>query len=374
MKSLLTMLFILMLSISSFAQKSKVRTAWNALLDKDYASAKAAIDESVANTETKDFNKAWYYRGLIYQAINQENKAAELNVNAMDTAVAAYKKCILLNDKSEFVEDCIKNLLGLGVEYSNKAIVFYNDAKYAESFENFKNKLAINDFTATYNLLAQTDTQTIFNTALLGQKLGKTQEAIGYYEQLIKLQYYDAYSPLARLYKQQKDTTKSLEVLQQGLTKFPNDKQLINDEINTLLVQGKLTTAIARLNDLIKLDPSNTDIYYILGNANDNQGKLAEAREAYKKALEINPAHFDTNLAMGVSHFNEGVIINDQIRKLGASSADMAKSTSLEKQRNEIFEIALPYLEKAITIGSTNTSSLEQANYLAKKIKAITGK
>ena len=71
MKKLLFIAAWAAISISSFAQKSEVRSAKNALADKDFSKAQKAVDAAVANPETQNDPAAWHVRSMVYLAMQQ---------------------------------------------------------------------------------------------------------------------------------------------------------------------------------------------------------------------------------------------------------------------------------------------------------------
>ena len=62
------------------------------------------------------------------------------------------------------------------------------------------------------------------------------------------------------------------------------------DKIQKDIEQNKIDTAIEQLEGLIKENPSNDNLYYLLGNAYRKSGNWQMAINNYLEALDINPA------------------------------------------------------------------------------------
>src|SRR5690606_16367615 len=90
---------ILLISVSSFAQSNKVLDAYNYLKAGKLDKAKAAIDAAAQYPDTKDDPKTWLYKGNVYLAIafTKDDKYKQLTPNPLDTALEAYKKCLILD-------------------------------------------------------------------------------------------------------------------------------------------------------------------------------------------------------------------------------------------------------------------------------------
>lgn len=72
------------------------------------------------------------------------------------------------------------------------------------------------------------------------------------------------------------------------------DKEIIEAYIEKgkfYFVNEKYELAIKEFKEALKIDKENTEIIYSLGVAYESSNKLADARNAYLKTLEIDPAH-----------------------------------------------------------------------------------
>jgi tetratricopeptide (TPR) repeat protein len=58
-----------------------------------------------------------------------------------------------------------------------------------------------------------------------------------------------------------------------------------------LVKQGRYDAAIQQYSELIKETPVEASLYFLLGGAREKQAQVAEAADAYRKALEVDPGY-----------------------------------------------------------------------------------
>ncbi len=93
-------------SVSLFAQKAKLQTAFNYLRYEQLDKAKETIDEAAMHEQTMNMDKTWYYRGLIYQSLYiMKDKYGSLADGALKEALKSFNKVAELDPKSEYIED-----------------------------------------------------------------------------------------------------------------------------------------------------------------------------------------------------------------------------------------------------------------------------
>jgi tetratricopeptide (TPR) repeat protein len=404
---------ILALGVASYAQPAKVVSAYNYLRyydqnkkSQDLLDAQKNIDEAIGNEKTMNEAKTWYYRGNVYFAISN-SKAPEFanqKAEAAETALKSYMKALVLNFKDPELQklDLEKNpadvmkfftalndkstkyvdqmwtadiigqkfpymsntFLNLGVEY------FTKEKNYQKAMENFEAAVGVSALTG------KVDTLSMYYTAMASEKAGNKDKAIQLYEALTQMKYQgDGDGPrihlaLSQLYKEKGDKEKSLKVLQAGRKAYPDDKNLILEELNHYLAAGKLNEALDNLNLAVSKDPNNHTLHFALGTVYDNLANpekdkkqptdaeykeyIAKSEQAYKKAIEIKPDYFDAVYNLGALYFNQGVKINDAAQTI----ADNAKYAAEIKKADEKFNLALPYLEKALELQPNDKNTL----------------
>jgi len=95
---------------------------------------------------------------------------------------------------------------------------------------------------------------------------------------------------LADLYVFQNKPQEALEVYNQLIEKFPENRQLYVNKAIILANIKSIDSAIKEAKKVIDADEKNEEGYALLGILYEMNDQLPEASEAYKKALEIEPA------------------------------------------------------------------------------------
>ncbi|MFN4234361.1 MAG: tetratricopeptide repeat protein [Bacteroidia bacterium] len=413
MKKLILAITAFISMVSIYAQPAKVVSAYNYLRYydqnkkvQDLLDAQKNIDEAIAHEKSMNEAKTWYYRGNVYFAI-ANSKAPEFanqKASANETALKSYMKALVLNFKDPELQklDLEKNpadvmkfftalndkstkyvdqmwtadIIGQKFPYMansflNQGVDYFTKSKdYQKAMESFEAAVGVAALTG------KVDTMSMYYTAMAAEKAGNKDKAIQLYEGLTQMKYQGdgdgprIYLALSQLYKEKGDKDKSLKVLQAGRKAYPDDKNLILEELNHYLSAGKLNEALDNLNLAVSKDPNNHTLHFALGTVYDNLANpekdkkqpsdaeykdyIAKAEQAYKKAIEIKPDYFDAIYNLGALYFNQGVKINDAAQTI----ADNAKYAAEIKKADEKFNIALPYLEKALEIQPNDKNTL----------------
>ena len=392
---------ILLLAVAAFmvlgarAQKSNITSAINYLKDKDVANAKKMIDEALKNESTMNNARAWFMKALIYQAIgtpkseqmpfitfmlsstsgeqaypinlDDANQFAAQHPNALDESLEAYKKSMELNPKYE-KNEYLMLLPYMIYAYYNNGISQMNESKFNDAY-NTLGKLGVIkglDNGKWYGDLKQLDT--LFATARMYQgncayQTGKDDEALTILEECVKnpvTQNPDLFIMLTDIYDRKKNDAKWTETMKMAKSKYPNDKRIINNEINYYRSNNKSDVLINSLKEGIAAEPNKADLHLILGetyynmaNPVDKSGKSqpkpANAKEletnalaSYAKAAELDPKSAYAQFYMGLFHYNRAKEMTDEMNK-----ADDKKYAAMKPERDGTMEKALPFLDRS---------------------------
>ena len=417
MKKVFLSIAFMTIDLISQAQKANIQSVINYLKTNEIAEAKKLIDETVLSESTANNAKAWLLKAVIYQAIgtpkdlmpqlifmlNEKPYALELAVantlqastpNANKIALEAYQKSFSIDPKysKEEIFPLLQTMLGINF---NNAITEMNDNKYEAAYKSFGNVVELSKLDAG-KIYAGTGMDTIFANAKLYQgncayQLGQVDNAIPLFEEVSKSPYInsaDLYVMLADIYEGKKNDAKWQENMKLGKSKFPNDKRLVNSEINYYSNSGKLEELIAKLKEGIALEPKKTDLYIILGQtyynmANPNKGdKPANAKDLeqnalaqYNKVIELEPNNYFGQFYIGLLYFNQAKTVTDEMNK-----ADDKKYEALKPVRDGLLAKCVPFLEKAKTsieaeqINDSNKDTYKQVLSGLLQTYNITGK
>lgn len=402
-KKLTILLACLFVTTITFAQKSNIQSAINYLKDNDIVNAKKMIDDAVNNESTKNNAKAWMLRGVINQAIAtpsefmpklnfilndnpymidmaSANALKASNPNAFSESIESYKKSLALDPKYT-KEEVLPLFSGLVILAFNSGIQQMNASKFQDAIKSFDNVQQVANMDGGKPWKTQKNFDTVFANAKLYQanslyQTGKDEDALPILEEAIKnpiTQSPDIYVMITDIYERKNNDAKWQETMKLAKAKYPNDKRIMNNEINYYLKTGKGEESIAKLKEGIAIDPTKTDLYIILGqtyynmaNPTDKEGKPtakpANAKELeenalknYAKAIELEPKNAFPQFYTGIVHYNNAKEMTDAMNK--ATDKDYKE---MEPKRNAKLEQGIPFLLKAKTL--IETEGINDAN------------
>lgn len=212
------------------------------------------------------------------------------------------------------------------------------------------------------------DTGVIFNIGLTAERTSRTTEAIAAYQKLVDMKYSESYlySQLSDLYMKSGNTELALKTIEAGRMNFPQDKDIMITELNFYLTQNRLAELVNKLKTAITVDPTNAELYFVLGTTEGELIKLDsmnrrshfdEAVKAYTQALQLSPNRFDINLNMGALYYNTAIEINKAMNVLPLDQE--AEYQKLQTERNNLYNSALPYFEKAHEVNPEDISTMQ---------------
>ena len=369
-----------LVGVSAFAQKGKVLSARSLKDDgklvKAFETINIAIDKNNEKSKKSiNWPTTWLVRGDIYRAIYTSKNANDkkLTENPLQTAYDSYKKAMELDEKDKLKNSMKINLTMMTQDFTNQAVTAFNKKDYNEALNSFKNILEIDKLPIMQekDKPASIDTTIIFNAALAAYNAENYGEAIKYYKDVAKYGYKGStpYELMAQCYLNQKDTVKTLEVLNDGFEKFPQSSSILATMINIYLKTNKIDDAIKYLDIAIKQDPTNATFHFALGSLYDKTKKTDLAIKAYSKAIELKPKYFDAYYNLGAIYYNKGVA---QVDTANAVPTNDPKRYELEKKKaDEQFIKAIPFMEKASEINPKDTYSLESLKTLYYRLKMM---
>jgi tetratricopeptide (TPR) repeat protein len=368
MKKLSLLIILAGFAYGAKAQNAEVVNAYNYQKFKEYDKAKISIDKAILDPKTGISAKTWYYRGLIYQDIEESPDAATkaVDAQALDKSVDSYLKALELDTKKAYAEDIKKRLPYLQNRYIISAGAAYKEKKYQEAADLFMKTVDISE--KIYNKI---DTSIIFNAALSAMNAKNVNMQKTLFSRLVDLKYpeVEIYRSLSNIYLAEKDTTKGLEYLAMGKAAFPANNALMIDELNVYMARGQSKQMISKMEEAANADPSNKTLWFALGATYDNLNKKENAETAYKKALAIDSVYFDALYNLGAMHYNAAVEVYNKVKDLPMSkekeyNAGKAKYTAL-------FNKSLPYLEKALKLQPNDMNTLASLKEIYAKLDML---
>ncbi|HSQ47995.1 MAG TPA: tetratricopeptide repeat protein [Lutibacter sp.] len=390
MKKQLIILSAFFISMTVFAQNDELKTAEKALKANDFATAMSAVNQAeglIANADQKTKAKFYYLKGLaLYQngnpnadlekvgnafnqLINYENETnkpkytAEIGqmLNKMIIAVAEnasnnYTKAIESKEEADYLKAAkefhqVYALSPRDTSYlDNAALVYYFAKDYDNSIKLYEQLLDIN-YTGITTVFVATNKESKEDVVYGDKKSMDLQVKLGLAENP-REEKKDSrremiFKNLAQNYSDKGNNEKALEVISKGRSEFPSSYSLLIDEANIYYKAGDNAKFKERLEEAIRLNPTEPTLYYNVGVMNMDQKNIDEAIKNFEKAIELKPDYADAYNNIGAAIIEKAAPIIDQMNK---SLSDFKKYDKLQAQQFEIYKQALPYYEKAYSL------------------------
>lgn len=136
------------------------------------------------------------------------------------------------------------------------------------------------------------------------------------------------------------------------------DSKYVGYIVNAKIKHEQYAEAQKLLEDIIANDPNNAQLYYVLGIVYDTQEKMDDARENYRKAVELDPENSQALFQLGRQICNQAYILSDEAQQKSNAEYNQLRDDVI----NPLFLDAAKYLEKAYQLNPDNTR--EALNFL----------
>lgn len=399
------------LSLQIFAQKSNVESAAIYLRNGELEDAKKTIELAIANEETKNDPKAWNYYVAILDTIYR-NPAFEklIEPDLAEKFFNGCKKCIETDVKKRYSFYCKDQaIINSAFMTFNKGISAYEKKEYQEAIKYYQMVLDVIPYDANGDLKKNnlSEKNVYLYMAYSAIQSNDNPHAKVYLQKLMDLNYDDhlIYLQMVNIHLLEGDTTTGLKFMDLARTRYPNEKDLVNQELNIYLSMGRQDILLDKLNAALEANPDDATLLYVRGSvydnfsadqtkkskasreavstlkrkaasekvpakkanltneANANQKKYeeqvlkskeyaAKAETDYKKVVELNPDYIDAYFNLGALTNNKTTEIVEKINAIPAMAASEydKKYNPLKKQKDDILLVALGYFNQALAI------------------------
>ncbi len=364
MKSFLTIAFAAG-TLGLTAQNANVVNAYNYMKDDQLAKAVEFIEPAVLDAKTGGNEKTWRYRGDIYRLIIMgEDKALKDQFpEAMDKAVESYLKANELDTKGSYKVENVKALgalQGLSLNMGNEAFTAKEYDKAIASYARSE-KIA--------KVFGIADTNAIFNSALAYESKGDHAGAIKRYREAMAAGYEkpEIYRYIASLERKTENLDGAINTIAEGRAKYPDNKDLILDEMSYLLAADRSAEAEESVKLGIQKDPNNAVLWSVLASLYDKKASesteeavmsewYGKAEEAYKKSIQLDPNFFDSYFNIGVLYNNRAAFEYEKCNKIKSD----AEYTKCKQVADDIYVKAVPYFENAHKLKGDDVQTIQQ--------------
>ena len=397
------LLLAVFVTTAMFAQvKPKMSSAVIAYDKGDLETAKNKIDEAEVELKAVDFrlddektmSKFYFYKGQVYLGIlySTDPKIKGLDENALEKCYEGYSELLKFEKtakKKRYSTEATGKMPYVANAYTNKGAALADGGDFDGAKNSFLKAYEIKKDPILGDA-ARTDTSMLFNAALMSMRAKDYSGAAILFQQVLDMGYngiqivgtsaangakvgfnskeqaekqlqlkmiteYSAtesvrsstYVSLIQCYKETGDVDLYKAALLAARTEFPNDKGLIDLEIQDYLDNDEYDKALAILDEAIVQSPDNPLYYFVKGNIYLNQKKDGDkALEIYAKTLEVDPNYTNALYMSGLVYFNRANDISQEINDLPSSA--VKKYDALKKKQKDTFKLSLPFFEKAL--------------------------
>lgn len=391
MKKLLTFMLLLAITTMSFAQKSEVKAIDKAIKKSNFSDAKSAVSaaEALVGSMNDKLKAQFYY--LKAQALYANGAGTDADI---DKAIASINKLKDLESsmgKLKYTDDANEMTTNMMSSYLKKANEAFNNKRYKAAAKGFEKvyRMSPKDtmylYYAASSAVTEQDYETALDYYLQLKNMGYSGERMNYFATNIETGEEEAFANketrdfsikakvhnkprdvkseskaaeivknIALIYVAQGENEKAIGAMTDARSENPDDLGLLLSEANVHLQMGNRDKFKELMQLATEKDPNNAELLYNLGVLAAEGGNKEESIKYYERAIKIDPSYVDAYNNLAVVILEGEAAIVEEMNNLGTSSADNKKYDELKEQRTELYNTAIPYLEKALELKETN--------------------
>ncbi|MEL6348920.1 MAG: tetratricopeptide repeat protein [Myxococcota bacterium] len=323
------------------AQASALKKAERYQEAGDLAAAIAQIEKATSHRKTEGRARTWFLYGRIYESVATSDDAAvqALDDDALTKALRGYNQARTLETGSDWATLSELQRDSLYNTFLNKGATAFQAADNAAALRFFTLAQQVKpDGRDAYMFagIAAQEMEDVPNTLLNFRKrveLGGAEIMI--YQSII---YYTR--------RDEDDLEGALKWTRKGRVAYPENTDLMKQEISLLIELGRSEEARETLIKTIEAEPDNANLRFNLGYLEEVVGNNDAAIAAYERALQIDPDYFDAIYNLGVYYFNGAADLYNAANALPIREYK-TRGPELEAQAKRLLEKALPFMSRA---------------------------
>lgn len=368
MRKLIIVLVLVIGFTGMYAQKGKVTSAATYLSNNEIDKAWEAIQEAEQNEKSANFDKTYYTKGKILQAMgeSQDPNIKNMVEDPLIKAYEAYQKAIELDEKGKIQKSVDIMLPMLNNDFINLGVEKFGENDFEGAKKAFEYSLKVGESDIFGGIV---DTSIVYNAGLAAYNGKMWNDAQKYFQTTMDMGYggETVWRLQKEVYVAQGDSAAAEHLLIDGIDAFEDNNMIMVELINFYLTSNQDEKAFEYLRLAKEADPTNNSYWYVEGILYDKMGDLESAKASYKKAMELDPEYFEPYYNMGVIMFNEGVSLQDLANEIMDNKEyEIAKAKS-----DAAFDQALPYFEKAHELQPEDRSVLENLKVLYYRLQLL---
>ncbi len=365
---LLTVLFC-GCSVLTPLQRSKFLTVTNFIDTEKYTEAKEVIEEMISDSESSQWARTWYLKGLLCQeAYNKgvkdnDKELTRLYPNQLYVAFNAFEKARSKDKRGKLEKQLAPKYVLLANNFKNLGENHFNDKRYQDALRAFDYALKISKNSI---LEIELDNNLVYNAALAAYKGENWEEAIKHLKHLHKENYStNATHLLFNANIENEDTLAAREVMLEGIEKYDDNVEMVLLLTDILFASGSSNEAIDVLNKEIEKNPSNYKFYYTKGLVYQKLMEYDNAIDSYTTAIVHAPKEPMIYYNLAACYYNIGVDIEEKTRTL----TNNRRVVELRAKSAEAFDTATDWLDKASERAEGNSEVLTKIYNLYRALR-----
>jgi tetratricopeptide (TPR) repeat protein len=391
MKKLITLVFLLAVASMVFAQKSELKAIEKAIKNSNFGDAESAVSAAEALIGSMDDKSKAKFYFIKAQALYANGKGSDKNIDEAITSLDDLKELESKMGKLKYTPEANEMSSQMLNSFFEKANTAFNAKNYKVAAERFERiyKMSPKDtlylYYAASSAVSANDYDIALDYYVQLKNLGYTGIATNYYAinsesgeeetfatkqtRDISIQVKTHVIPkdeqtasksaeivknIALIYVNLGENEKALGAMSDARSENPDDLGLLLSEANVYLKMGNKDKFKDLMEEAVAKDPNNPELLYNLGVLAAEGGNNEASKKYYEKAIALDPTYVDAynNIAVSILAGESGIV--DQMNGLGTSSADNKKYEALKDKRTGLYNEAIPFLEKALELKSTN--------------------
>ena len=347
------------------SQSPELGEAESAVEDGDYEAALASVERALArDTVTAD---AYLYKATVLRQMADSTMAPDRYIDLHRRAAAAEDSAVALRSRaSRRVRRTRQRVYDREVRRGELA---YNRAAKYDEDDTFRRAIA---FFGAAGATRPDSARPVLNEAFARLQVGQTEAAIPvlrrYVERADTAQN-EAYKILGELYASAQQYEAATDLLDTATGVYPADPELQALRLNAYNRSGDVDEALAVYREQIERTPNRPAHRYNYGALLLKAERYAEAIDQLRRAVELRPDHAEGQYNLGAAYLNAALVRTDSVARLRDTPADSLGETTaaveaqiarLDQRRLELFEQAIPPLERARRLTQEQYVDLER--------------
>lgn len=143
------------------------------------------------------------------------------------------------------------------------------------------------------------------------------------------------YGFMAQIYDASKDNAKSIEILSQGIAKFPREEDLRQARAVQYLEQGRKKEAKADYDGILEIDPKDAYIYLVRGQLNESFKDYDSALNDYQNAIKYEKK--DVTIPKKILAYKARANLFSKMGKHKQAIEELTRALTVDKTDEEAF-------------------------------------